>query len=114
MRKVVLTAASIVGFTLLATPSMAQPQIQFGIGPDGRPSVDVRDPARERYERRERWRQRREADRESAYEQGRRDAMRQQRYGAYERYGEERCRVVTIREENEWGRLVTRRIRRCG
>jgi hypothetical protein len=107
-------AASIFALLLVATRSEAQPQLRFGIGPDGRPEVGVRDPERERYERREIWRQRRDEERARAYEEGRRDAARERRYGAYgdERYGT-RCRTVMIRDENEWGRMVTRRIRRC-
>lgn len=110
MRKIVFLACAALGSSLLvAAPSLAQPQIQFGIGPDGRPQVGVRDPAQERYERRERWRERREEDRARAYEEGRRDALRDER-----RYGyESRCRNITIQEENEWGRVVTRRVRRC-
>lgn len=108
-------AASVLGTLLLAAPTAAQPQIQFGIGQDGRPQVGVRDPERERYERRERRRDRGDEERARAYEEGRRDAERGRRLGAYGegRYGE-RCRTVVIREENEWGRMVTRRIRRCG
>ena len=92
---------------LIASPSFAQPQIQFGLGADGRPQIGVRDPERDRYERRERWRERREAEQARAYEEGRRDARRA------ERYSESRCRNITIQEENDWGRTVTRRIRRC-
>lgn len=99
-------AAALGSGLVMASPSFAQPQIQFGLGPDGRPQVGIRDPERESWERRERWRARREADRERAYEEGRRDATR---YGAYD----SRCRNITIREENEWGRTVIRRIRRC-
>jgi hypothetical protein len=116
MKRVVLTAAALlIGAGFLATPSMAQPQIQLGIGPDGRPQVGIRDPEQERYQRREYWRQRRAEDRARAYEQGRRDSWREQRYGVYgdARYGE-RCRTMIIREENDWGRTVTRRVRRCG
>ena len=111
MRKIALFAAATIGSCLFAAaPSMAQPSIQFGIGPDGRPQVGVRDPQQEEYERRERWRERREAERDRAYEQGRRDARRDdRRYGAYE----ERCRNVTIVEEDRWGGSVTRRVRRC-
>jgi hypothetical protein len=113
MRNIVFLAAATIGASLLATaPSTAQPAIQFGIGPDGRPQIGVRDPQQEEYERRERWRQRREADRDRAYEEGRRDAERERRYGAYRSYGE-RCRNVTIEEEDRWGRTITRRIRRC-
>ena len=111
MRKIAIFAAAMIGSSLIgASPSMAQPQLNFGIGPDGRPQIGVRDPAQERYERRERWRERRESDRARAYEEGRRDARRDSRsYGAYE----SNCRNITIQEENEWGRTVTRRIRRC-
>jgi hypothetical protein len=84
--------------------------IQLGISSDGRPQIGVRDPERERNERREYWRQRREAERAAAYEQGRRDAWRQRQ--AYRSY-DSRCRNITIQEENEWGRTVTHRIRRC-
>jgi hypothetical protein len=109
MRKFALLAVAAIGSGLVvATPSMAQPSIQFGIGPDGRPQIGVRDPQQEERERRERWRERREAER--AYEQGRRDARRdERRYGA----NEERCRNVTIVEEDRWGGSVTRRVRRC-
>jgi hypothetical protein len=111
MRKIVFLAAAAMGSCLfVASPSLAQPQIQFGIGPDGRPQVGVRDPEQERYERRERWRERRQEDRSRAYEAGRRDALREER--RYDRY-ESRCRNITIQEENEWGRTVTRRVRRC-
>lgn len=48
-------------------------------------------------------------DRARAYEEGRRDAERGRRYGAYG----EGCRNITIEEEDHWGRTVTRRIRRC-
>jgi hypothetical protein len=111
MTKIALLAAAAIGSSLLvATPSIAQPSIQFGIGPDGRPQIGVRDPQQEEYERRERWRQRREAERARAYEEGRRDARRdERRLGAYE----ERCRNITIEEQDNWGRTVTRRIRRC-
>jgi hypothetical protein len=108
MRKIVFLAVAAMGSGLfVASPALAQPQIQFGIGPDGRPQVGVRDPEQERYERRERWRERRQDDRARAYEAGRRDALREER-----RY-ESRCRNITIQEENEWGRTVTRRVRRC-
>jgi hypothetical protein len=109
MRKFALLAVAAIGSALfVGTPSIAQPSIQFGIGPDGRPQIGVRDPQQEERERRERWRERREAER--AYEQGRRDARRnERRYGAYE----ENCRNVTIVEEDRWGGSVTRRVRRC-
>jgi len=109
MRKFALLAVAAIGSGLfVGTPLMAQPSIQFGIGPDGRPQIGVRDPQQEERERRERWRERREAER--AYEQGRRDARRdERRYGAYE----ETCRNVTIVEQDRWGGSVTRRVRRC-
>ncbi|MEE1656042.1 hypothetical protein VB618_07530 [Microvirga sp. CF3062] len=109
MRKFALLVVATLGSGLfVGTPSIAQPTIQFGIGPDGRPQIGVRDPQQEERERRERWRERRDAER--AYEQGRRDARRnERRYGAYE----ERCRNVTIVEEDRWGGSVTRRVRRC-
>ena len=109
MRKFALLAVAAIGSGLVVgTPLMAQPAIQFGIGPDGRPQIGVRDPQQEERERRERWRERRDAER--AYEQGRRDARRdERRYGAYE----ETCRNVTIVEEDRWGRSVSRRVRRC-
>jgi hypothetical protein len=111
MRKIALLAAATIGSALfVGTPSVAQPQLQFGIGPDGRPQVGVRDPEQERYERRERWRERREEDRARAYEEGRRDAARERRrYGSNERD----CRNITIQEEDRRGRIVTRQIRRC-
>ena len=109
MRKFAFLAAMTIGSGLvIATPTFAQPQFQFGIGPDGRPQVGVRDPQQEERERRERWQQRRDAER--AYEQGRRDARRDdRRYGAYG----ERCRNVIIEEQDRWGRTVERRVRRC-
>ena len=109
MKRIMLHAAAAIGSSLvLASPSIAQPTLQFGIGPDGRPQVGVRDPQQEERERRERWQQRREAER--AYEAGRRDARRDER-----RYGpsEERCRNVTIEETDRWGRVEVRRVRRC-
>jgi len=114
MKRVAFVVAAVLGSGLFATtPSTAQPQIEFGIGPNGRPEVGIRDPERERYERREYWRQRRQDELARAYEEGRRDRWReQQRYGAYGDYGRG-CRNITIQEENDWGRTVTRRIRRC-
>ena len=64
MRKIALLAAAVIGSSLFITvPSVAQPQVQFGVGPDGCPQIGVRDPEQDRHERRERWRERREADR---------------------------------------------------
>src|SRR5690242_500244 len=102
--KTLLAVATIGSSLLAAAPSMAQPQLQFGIGPDGRPQVGVRDPQQEERERRERWQQRREAER--AYEAGRRDSRR---YDAYQ----ERCRNITIEDQDRRGRTIVRRIRRC-
>jgi len=98
MRRIVsLAAISLLGSGIfLTSPSLAQ--VQFGVGPDG-PSVRV-GPSDDDYRRRERWRERR------AYEEGRRAASRDGRYG-------ERCRTVTVEEEDEWGRTVVRRMRRC-
>jgi hypothetical protein len=110
-RKFAFLAAITIGSSLfIGTPSFAQPTLQFGIGPDGRPQVSVRDPQQEERERREWWQRRRDAERERAYEQGRRDARRdERRYGA----SEERCRNVTIEERDRWGRTEIRRVRRC-
>src|SRR3954447_13618931 len=114
MKKVVLLLMSGFGAGFLATPSLAQPQVQFGIDQNGRPEVGIGEPDRDRYDRREYWRQRREDDRARAYEEGRREAWRDGRYRRYEDDGYGGCRTVIIREENEWGRMITRRIRRCG
>jgi hypothetical protein len=110
MKRIALLTVVIGAGFVVASPTMAQPMLQLGIGSNGSSQISVRDPARERYERREHWRQRREAERAAAYEQGRRDAWRQRQ--AYRGY-DSRCRNITIREESEWGRTVTRRIRRC-
>lgn len=105
MRKFAFLAGAVIGSGLLiGAPSVAQPTLQFGIGPDGRPQVGVRDPQQEERERRERWRQRREVER--AYDAGRRDARGDDVYV-------ERCRNVTIEERNRWGQIEVRRIRRC-
>lgn len=105
MRKFAFLAVAAIGSSLfVTTPTVAQPTLQFGIGPDGRPQIGVRDPQQEEHERRERWRQRREVER--AYEEGRRDARR---YGGYE----ERCRNVTVEEHDRYGRVEVRRVRRC-
>ena len=112
MKRIALFAAAAISSSLLvAAPSLAQPQIYFGVGADGRPQIGVGDPELERSQRREHWRQRREAESARAYEQGRRDAWREQQ--AYRAYGS-RCRNVTVREEDDWGNTVTRRVRRCG
>jgi hypothetical protein len=114
MTRFALLAAATFGAGLLAAvPAAAQPQLQIGIGPDGRPQVGIRDPERERWERREYWRQRREDDRARAYEEGRRDALRAQRYGLYGVSSGAHCRTVTVQEEDDWGRTITKRFRRC-
>lgn len=73
-----------------AAPSSAQ--VQFGIGPDG-PNIQVGPDADRRYERRIE-RRRYDDDRATT--------------GSIER-----CRTVVIREEDEFGDDVTRRVRRC-
>jgi hypothetical protein len=113
MKKTILLAATILlGTGALMGSASAQPQFQFGIDEHGRPQFGVRDPERERWERREYWRQRREEEARRAYEAGRRDAYRDsQRYGFYEGRG---CRNITVQEQDEWGRTRVKRIRRCG
>ncbi|WP_406857589.1 hypothetical protein ABEG18_08205 [Alsobacter sp. KACC 23698] len=39
------------------------------------------------------------------------DVVVQRRFGPG--YGEP-CRIIVVRERNEWGEVITRRIRRCG
>jgi hypothetical protein len=104
MKRIVsLAAVSLFGSCMfIATPSLAQ--VEFGIGPAG-PSVRV-GPDEDRYDRREHWRERRAMERAQAYEEGRRASWRDSRYG-------ERCRTVMIEEEDQWGRTVVRRARRC-
>src|SRR5688500_16691312 len=100
MKRIAQFAAAAIGSTLLIAPAaLAQPQIYFGVGGDGRPQIGIRDPELERSQRREYWRQRREAEAARAYEQGRRDSWREQQ--AYRAYGP-RCRNVTVREEDDW------------
>jgi len=105
MHKLVgLAAATIIGSGILATPSMAQPQLEFGIGPNG-PSIGIRDPEQER---RERWRARREWEE--------REARREARRGFYdpdETAGLERCRTIITRQQDQWGRTMEARERRC-
>ena len=102
-RLVWLAAATIVGSGILGTPSVAQPQIELGIGPNG-PSVGIRDPEQER---RERWRARREWEE--------RRLRREARRGFYgpDEVGMERCRTIITRREDQWGRTVEERERRC-
>jgi hypothetical protein len=91
MKMTSLAAATLIGTGLVAaTPTLAQ--VELGIGPSG-PSVRIGrdDPYRER-----RYIERRRYDR---------DVMSTGSVG--------RCRTVTIREEDEDGDIVTRRVRRC-
>lgn len=92
MRKTTwLLAAALVGSGIAAsTPSTAQ--VQFGVGPNG-PSVRI-GPQEDRYERRH-------IERRRAYDED------------LSTGSVNRCRTVIIREENDDGDLVTRRIRRC-
>lgn len=93
-----LAATAIIGASaLFAFPASAQ--IYFG-GP--RPQIV--EPDYDRESRRERWRERREMERRDAYEQGRRDSMRNRG---------PRCRIVVTRDRDEWGRRVVRRERVC-
>lgn len=89
-----LLAATLIGSGIVsATPSFAQ--VQFGIGPDG-PSVRVGPDDDRRYERR-RYIERRRAYDDDSLSTG----------------SVNRCRTVVIREEDEDGDVVTRRVRRC-
>ena len=86
-----LASAMLIGSNfVVVTPSSAQ--VQLGVGPHG-PSLRVGPDADRRYER---------------------------RYIERRRYNDDfttgsvrRCKTVTIREENDEGDMVTRRIRRC-
>lgn len=93
MKKVTwLLTTMLIGSGIAAsTPSFAQ--VQFGIGPEG-PSVRI-GPDERRYERRYIERRRVYDDDDLAT-------------GSVNR-----CRTVVIREEDEDGDIVTRRIRRC-
>jgi len=75
-----------------ATPSSAQ--VQLEIGPRG-PSVRVGPDDDRRYERR--YRERRRVYDEDRLSTG----------------SVNRCRTVIVREEDEYGDIVTRRVRRC-
>jgi len=87
-----LLAAALVGLgSVTSTSSSAQ--VQFGIGPDG-PNVRV-GPDHDRYERR---------------------YIERRRYDDDDRFSTvsvNRCKTVTIREEDDDGDIVTRRVRRC-
>ena len=105
MKKLIwLTAATIIGSGLFASPSMAQPQLQFGIGPNG-PTVGIRDPEQER---RERWRARREWEERRAWRAARRGF-----YDPAETGSVGRCRTIITRHQDQWGRMVEERERRC-
>jgi len=86
-----LTSAFIGLSSIASVPSSAQ--VQFGVGPHG-PSVRI-GPDEHRYERR--YIERRRVYDEDDLSTG----------------SISRCRTVVIREEDEDGDLVTRRIRRC-
>jgi len=83
---------------------MAQPQIHLGIGPNG-PSIGIRD--REQ-DRRDRWRERREWQERRAWRETRRGFYDPPETGSFER-----CRTIITRHQNEWGRTVVERERRC-
>jgi hypothetical protein len=97
MKRLILMAApTLLGVgIILAQPASAQ--VRFGIGPEG-PEISVgRD--------RDAWERRR--------------IRRELRSGRYY-YGDpmvtgstRRCRLVTIRDEDEYGDVTVRRIRRC-
>jgi hypothetical protein len=94
MKKAIwLFAATFLSFGVVAaTPSSAQ--VQFDIGPNG-PSVRVGPDNDRRYERRY-------IERRRVYDD---DRLSTGSIG--------RCRTVVIREEDEYGDIVTRRVRRC-
>jgi hypothetical protein len=100
MRKLTwLLAATLIGSGIVsATPSYAQ--VQFGIGPEG-PSVRVGPDDDRRYDDR-RYERRRYIERRRAYDDDNLST------GSVDR-----CRTVVIREEDEDGDIVTRRVRRC-
>ena len=100
--KTALLGATLISGLLIATPSVAQ--VQFGIGPDGRPNVQI-GPSQEEIERERRreWREQRRRDwRESG---GRRELM--------EREQGTSCRNITVEDEDENGDIVVRRRRVC-
>ena len=87
-----LLAATFVGLGSVASTSSSA-QVQFGVGPDG-PSVRI-GPNEDRYERRY-------IERRRVYDDDRLST------GSVSR-----CRTVVIREEDDDGDIVTRRVRRC-
>jgi hypothetical protein len=103
-RLVWLAAATIISAGIPSTPSMAQPRLELGIGPNG-PSVGIRDPEQER---RERWRARREWEERQARREARRGF-----YNPGDTGGIGRCRTIITRQQDQWGRTVEERERRC-
>jgi hypothetical protein len=88
-----LIAAALIGSSVVvATPSSAQ--VQFGIGPNG-PNVQIGPDQNRRYERGYIERRRYRDD----------DRLTTGTVGG--------CRTVVIREEDEDGNIVSRRVRRC-
>ena len=90
-----LSAAVVMGVSaLVSMPASAQ--VYFGVEP--RPPVIDRGYDDDRFERRRAWRERREMERREMYGRGPRDG-----YG--DRRGV-RCRIVTIRDRDDWGRRI--------
>ena len=87
MRKVVLTLVA--AAALAPTAVWAQ---GISVGPGG-----VRVDTRDRYERR--------FDDRDRFDRGRRAWREERRRG---------CRTIIIKKRNEWGRMETKRIERCG
>jgi hypothetical protein len=94
MKKLLLiAAASSLGLGVLTAPSSAQ--VRFDVGPGG-PSVRV-GPSHE-----ERWERRRDFER--------RRFIRDDRMTTGSIAG---CRTIIVREQNDFGDTVTKRIQRC-
>ena len=94
MKRLLLAAAvSALGFGMLSSPSSAQ--VRFDVGPDG-PSVRVGPSHDDRWERRHDWERRR--------------MIREDRMTTGSVAG---CRTIVVREQNDYGDTVTKRIRRC-
>jgi hypothetical protein len=102
MMKTPLIGAALFSALMIAPPSVAQ--VQFGIGPDGRPNVQI-GPSQEEIDR-ERRREFREQRRREWRERGgpREVIVREQGTS---------CRTVTIEDEDESGDIVVRRRRIC-
>lgn len=100
--KTSLLGAALFSALMIATPSVAQ--VQFGIGPDGRPNVQI-GPSQEEIDR-ERRREFREQRRREWRERGgpREVIVREQGTS---------CRTVTTEDEDESGDIVVRRRRIC-